>query len=111
MNKFKVNGIEYKAKPFDFNLVCDLEDMGISLEDMGRKKLSAIRSYFALCAEKENEFAGKELNAHFVGGGNIDGIAEAMKKEMEISDFFQALARGAETDSAENKEAESKTEE
>ena len=29
-NTFKINEKEYKAKPFDFNTVCDLEDMGFS---------------------------------------------------------------------------------
>lgn len=48
MNTFTVNGTEYKAKPFDFNLVCDLEDMGISLEEAGRKPMSMVRAYFGM---------------------------------------------------------------
>lgn len=108
MNTFTVNGTEYKAKPFDFNLVCDLEDMGISLEEMGNKKMSMVRAYFALCAGKGNEFAGKELNAHFVGGGKFEGVIEAMNKEMENSDFFQALNKTAETETATNKTEKSK---
>lgn len=106
MNTFTVNGTEYKAKAFDFNLVCDLEDMGVSLEDMGKKKMSMVRSYFGLCAGKGSEFAGKELNAHFVGGGKFDGIVDAMNKEMEISDFFQALSKTAETEDAADKTEE-----
>lgn len=106
MNKFTVNGTEYKAKPFDFNLVCDLEDMGISLEEMGNKKMSMVRAYFAICAGKGNEFAGKELNAHFVWGGKFEDIVEAMNKEMENSDFFQALSKTAEAESATDKTAE-----
>lgn len=108
MNTFTVNGTEYTAKSFDFNLVCDLEDMGISLEEMGRKRMSMVRAYFAICAGKGSEFAGKELNAHFVSGGKFDGIVEAMNKEMEISDFFQTLIKGAETETATDKTAESK---
>lgn len=106
MNTFTVNGTEYKAKPFDFNLVCDLEDMGIPLEEMGNKRMSTVRAYFAICAEKGSEFAGKELNAHFVVGGKFDGIIEAMNKEMEISDFFQTLIKGAETKTATDETAE-----
>ena len=106
MNTFTVNGTEYKAKTFDFNLVCDLEDMGISLEEMGNKRMSMVRAYFAICAGKGNEFAGKELNAHFVGGGKFDGVIEAMNKEMEISDFFQTLIKGAETEATTSKTAE-----
>lgn len=96
MNMFKVNGTEYNAKPFDFNLVCDLEDMGVSLDDMGTKKMSAIRGYFALCAGEDKEFAGKEINEHFINGGEIDGIVGAMSKEMEASDFFRALQKTTE---------------
>lgn len=106
MNTFTVNGTEYKAKPFDFNLVCDLEDMGIFLEEMGNKKMSMVRAYFAICVGKGNEFAGKELNTHFVDEGNFDGVVEAMNKEMEISDFFQSLSKAAETDVATDETAE-----
>lgn len=110
MNTFTVNGTEYKAKPFDFNLVCDLEDMGIALEDMGDKKMSMIRAYFAICTGKGSEFAGKELNAHFVGGGKFDGIVEAMNKEMEVSDFFRTLLKTAKTETATDETAESEKE-
>lgn len=106
MNTFTVNGAEYTAKPFDFNLVCDLEDMGISLEEMGNKRMSMVRAYFAICAGKGNEFAGKELNAHFVSGGKFEDIIEAMNKEIEISDFFQTLRKTAETETATGKTAE-----
>ena len=46
MKTFKVNEKEYVAKPFDFNLICDLEDMGISLQDAGRKPMGMIRASF-----------------------------------------------------------------
>lgn len=106
MNTFTVNGTEYKAKPFDFNLVCDLEDMGVSLEEMGKKKMSMVRAYFAICAGKGNEFAGKELNTHFIGGGKFEDIVEAMNKEMEVFDFFQTLIKGATAETATDKTTE-----
>ena len=28
---FTVNGVTYTAKPFTYNVICDLEDMGVSL--------------------------------------------------------------------------------
>ena len=37
MRTFTVNEKSYKAKDFDFNLVCDLEDMGISLDQIKKK--------------------------------------------------------------------------
>lgn len=106
MNTFTVNRAEYKAKPFDFNLVCDLEDMGISLEEAGRKPMSMVRAYFGMCTGKGKEAAGKELEAHIIGGGKFDDIMTAMSDEMEKSDFFRNLNKTAETEAATNETAE-----
>lgn len=106
MNAFTVNGTEYKAKPFDFNLVCDLEDMGVSLEEAGKKPMSMVRAYFGLCVGKGKEYAGKELEAHIIGGGKFDEIMTAMSDEMEKSDFFRKLSKTAETETATDKTAE-----
>ncbi len=109
MNTFTVNGKEYKAKPFDFNLVCDLEDMGIPLEQAGNKPMSMVRAYFGLCSGKNKEFAGKEMEEHIIGGGTFDGIMSAMSEEMEKSDFFRNLNKKAETETTEDEgEAEKK---
>lgn len=102
MNTFTVNGNEYKAKVFDFNLICDLEDMGISLEQAGNKPMSMVRAYFGLCAGKGKEFAGKEMEAHIIGGGTFDEIMSAMSDEMEKSDFFRNLRKTAETEDTED---------
>lgn len=110
MNTFTVNGTEYKAKPFDFNLVCDLEDMGISLEEAGRKPMSMVRAYFGMCMGKGKEVAGKELEAHIIGGGKLDDIMTAMSDEMEKSDFFRNLNKTAETEAATNETEESEKE-
>lgn len=101
MNTFTINGKEYKAKAFDFNLICDLEDMGISLEQAGNKPMSMVRAYFGLCAEKGKEFAGKEMEAHIISGGTFDEIMTAMSDEMEKSDFFRSLKKTAETEDTE----------
>ncbi len=100
MNTFTVNGKEYKAKAFDFNLVCDLEDMGISIEEMGVKKISTLRAYFALCTGRGVKYAGEEMESHFINGGDFIEIAEAMNREMEISDFFQTLIKRTEKEVA-----------
>lgn len=100
MSTFIVNGTEYKAKNFDFNLVCDLEDMGISLEEAGRKPMSMVRAYFSMCMGKGKELAGKELEAHIIGGGKFDDIMVVMSSEMEKSDFFQNLSKTSETETA-----------
>ena len=99
MNRtFTVNNKLYKAKPFDFNLLCDLEDQGLSLEDIERKPMSLIRTYVAFCGNIDKERAGKEIESHVVSGGNFDAVTEVLAAEMEDSGFFQALREKAETE-------------
>lgn len=102
MKTFKINEKEYVAKPFDFNLICDLEDMGVSLQDAGRKPMVMIRAYFSLCAGRGKDFAGKELELHMMNGGSFDEIANAMSDEMEKSDFFRSLAQTTEKKTGKN---------
>ena len=96
MNKITVNGKKYTAKAFDFNTVCELEDMGVALQDAQKKPMSVARAYFAVCAGLDADDAGKELEQHIIGGGKFDEIIKAMTKEMEKSDFFQALGKKSE---------------
>ena len=103
---FKVNKKEYKTVPFDFNLVCEMEDMGVSVNEMGKKRFSVVRAYFALCAGISNVEAGKELEAHAIAGGNFEEIYKALNEEMDKSDFFHAISKKAETETAANQEEE-----
>lgn len=96
MKKIIVNGKEYVAKEFTFNLVCDLEDMGYDLEKMGAKPMTITRAYFALCAGITEEVAGREIEAHIVSGGDISVISNVMHEQMENSDFFRSLNKGEE---------------
>lgn len=115
MKTFEVNGKQYEGKAFDFNLVCDLEDMGVSLDDMQKKNLSLIRAYFGICAGLDAERAGAELQAHLISGKKFESITDVMSEELEKSDFFRALQKTAETEdtaveTAEKSEAEPKKE-
>lgn len=101
---FTVNNKTYVAKPFDFNLLCDLEDLGVSLDKASEKPMSMIRAYFSLCADKGKEYAGKEMEAHMINGGGFDDIANAMSAEMSESDFFQSLSKNKETDNTTDSE-------
>lgn len=111
MNRFKINGKEYNAKPFDFNLVCDLEDRGVPMKEMGKKQFSVTRAYFALCAGMNNAQAGKELEAHVTAGGTFEELNTALSNEMEKSDFFRSLTKAAETEIGENQSEEEQGEE
>lgn len=101
MRTFTINGKLYRAKPFTFNLLADLEDMGINLEQMQKKPMSAIRAYFALCAGGDAEYAGSEIQAHMIAGGNLTAISDAMAGELNDSDFFRSLATQPKEDETE----------
>ena len=107
MRTFTINGKRYNAKPFDFNTVCDLEDSGVALTEMKKKPMSMARAYFALCLDGDDKKAGEEIQAHVIGGGNLEEIYTVMGEEMNDSDFFQALNQKAEQD-AQTVESEEK---
>ena len=95
-----VNGKQYRAKPIDFNAVCDLEDMGISLLAENVKALSTARAYLAICMGLSAAEAGKEIEAHVLNGGNMDFMDELMvsfQREVDNSGFFLALSQTTQT--------------
>ena len=102
MNRlFTINGKQYKAIPFDFNLACDLSEIGISMQLMVSQPMVAVRGYFACVLGGNKELAGKELGEHVINGGTFDDLMEVISEEMEKSDFFQALAKTNQTEVAE----------
>lgn len=103
---FTINGKRYVAKPFDFNTVCDLEDNGVSLQEMQTKPMSMVRAYFALCFNGDKEAAGKEIQSHIIAGGDFGDLYKVMGEEMSESDFFQALSK---KEGEENPEVEDQT--
>lgn len=82
-------------------MLCDLEEQGLSLEDIEKKPMSLIRTYIAFCGNIDKERAGKEIEAHVIAGGNFDGVTQALSAEMEDSGFFRALRSKAETEETE----------
>ena len=102
MKKIIVNGKEYVAKEFTFNLICDLEEMGYDMDSMGNKPMSVIRAYFALGAGVTMDVAGKEIESHLIGGGDMAVISEAMQEQMENSDFFRNLTETEKKKTTEN---------
>lgn len=108
MATFTVNGKSYKTKEIDFNGMCDLEDMGVSVTNMREKSLSLVRAYVAFCANTSAEEAGKEIAAHMKNGGKLDSVMELAFDALKNSDFFQSVEKTAETKDAENQTAESK---
>lgn len=93
-NIFVINEKTYVAKPFNFGLICDLEDLGVSLEDIDKIPFKFMRTYFYLCGKFSSiEQASEEINAHVVNGGSMDVVFDVITKEMEESDFFRAISK------------------
>lgn len=92
---FTINGKVYRPATLDFNAICDMEDMGISLGDYRTKTLSTARAYMALYFGGDTNVAGAEIQSHIVGGGNLEGLYDALKESINESDFFQATSKGA----------------
>ena len=91
-NRFTVNNVTYTAKPFNFDLVCELEEMGVSFTNIDKVPMSLIRSYFAICADVSKEQASALIEKHLIDGGSLDSIITPISKEMNDSDFFRALS-------------------
>lgn len=47
-----------------FNMVCELEDMGVSIDDLGKKPMGILRAYVGICMDMDKDEAGKEIEAH-----------------------------------------------
>lgn len=93
-----INNVKYPVKEFDFNLVCELEDNGVSIEDLGTKPMSMVRAYAGVCMNVDEKQAGIELGKHITNGGNFDEILEVIAYELENSDFFRSLTKTEETE-------------
>jgi len=93
MNTFTINSKVITAKPITFNVVCDFERMGIALEELADKKFSLVQAYTAICLGCSLEEAGNQINTD---PNAMEGIMIAFGKEVDESDFFRTLSKGAE---------------
>ena len=102
MNKtFTFNNKLYIAKEFSFNFLCDLEEQGLSLEDIEKKPFSLIRTYLAFCGNLTKEQAGFEIENHVAQGGDITDIIDVLSSQMENSGFFRGLSSRVQTEESE----------
>ena len=99
-NRFAVNKVTYIAKPFDFDMVCELEDMGVTFERIDKMPMSLIRAYFAICAGVSKEQAALLIQNHMINGGKLEDITDPMAKEMNDSDFFRAISESKEQENS-----------
>jgi hypothetical protein len=92
---YTLNGKTYKIPELTYNAVCDLEDKGINLLDLGKGKvkLGFIREIIALSFGGNSELAGIEIENHIKNGGSFEDLATVVAKSVENSGFFQALSK------------------
>ncbi|MDU6263708.1 MAG: hypothetical protein E6600_04305 [Anaerocolumna aminovalerica] len=105
-----LNGKEYKIPEITFDMVCELEDAGISLSDIGKPKkkaMSIVRAFVKLATGLENEQVSDLIEDHLVNGGNFEGIFDEINKALTDSRFFQKMAERAITE--EKAETKAKT--
>lgn len=110
MSTFVINGKSYQSKPFTFNVICDLEDLGVDFTSASEKTMKLIRGYLALCGKMSVAEAGDELEAHSINGYGFDDLASAMQTEMEKSDFFRSLNKTTEEETPTRKTSQRKKE-
>lgn len=100
-----VNGKTYPTVEMTFNALCDMDEMGVSLEDFdSRHIIRFLRAYLALCMKASPEAAGVEIGAHVANGGTIEDLAACMTEAFEDGGFFRAQQEGEEAPSQENSE-------
>jgi len=104
----KINGKTYKTPSLDFNTLCELENMGVSIADFGKKPMFAIRAFVSLAMNGDTEKAGNEIAEHLIKGGSLEDISNEFNKSLEESGFFQALGERAEKENAESQTPKSK---
>lgn len=86
-----INGKEYKIPELDFNMICDLESVGVSILNLDQKPISSLRGFLSVIGKMPLEVAGQEIQEHLINGGNIDDVVTEIMIAMVDSGFFQAL--------------------
>lgn len=91
MANVRINGKDYTVPEMDFNAVCELEERGINLLNMGEgtpKIATMLRGITAWVMGVDNNTAAKEIQEHIMAGGNIGEILDAINVAMDESGFF-----------------------
>lgn len=92
MDKITINGKDYKLKNIDFNAVCELEDLGMSIVDIKNKTFKSIRALVALVIDSDLNTASKEIEAHIKNKGKFDDF-KPLFDMVANSDFFRNLSQ------------------
>ena len=90
MKKITINSKDYNIdKVIDFNGICELEELGLSLSDLKKTKMTSIRALLAYVGGMDTDTAGAEIMEHLKKGGTFEDFTPLIDSLVE-SDFFQA---------------------
>ena len=90
MKKITINSKDYNIdKVIDFNGICELEELGLSLSDLKKTKMTSIRALLAYVGGIDTDTAGVEIMEHLKKGGSFEDFTPLIDSLVE-SDFFQA---------------------
>ena len=96
MKKITINSKDYNIdKVIDFNGICELEELGLSLSDLKKTKMTSIRALLAYVGEIDTDTAGVEIMEHLKKGGTFEDFTPLINSLVE-SDFFQATRQPSE---------------
>ena len=96
MKKITINSKDYNIdKVIDFNGICELEELGLSLSDLKKTKMTSIRALLAYVGEIDTDTAGVEIMEHLKKGGSFEDFTPLINILVE-SDFFQATRQPSE---------------
>lgn len=88
MKSFELNGKKITPKAITFNTICELEEKGYDISEMGTKTMSFIRIFVAMWTGKSIEDAGNEIEEHISNGGDISVVLDALSDAINESGFF-----------------------
>lgn len=93
--KITINSKDYELKELDFNGICELEDLGFSLRDFKKSRMSGMRALLAYCGDIDEETAGEEIMQHLKNGGSLNDLAPLFEM---LNAFFQSTRQQSEAE-------------
>lgn len=98
MKKYmKIGEEKIEAKDFEYDLILDLEDAGITIAEMMKKPMKLLRAYISVCS-------GKSLNetSELIKNNPkcIVAAIETMNAKMDEATFFREMFEGEEEETS-----------
>jgi hypothetical protein len=93
MKNIIINNITVSLKNIDFGAICELEDLGLDVQSIGKKTFSSIRCAVAYHMDISIDEASKVIEEHITKGGKLADFVPFLEA-ITSSDFFKAIIAG-----------------